>query len=236
VSPLGPILLSLRVAAIATAVTLFAGLGLARLFKARRVPLKFVWEAVILLPMVFPPTIMGYLLLLLFGRRGPIGKLLSSVGIQVVFTWGAAVIASAVVALPLMYQNCKAALLGVDSRLEDAARTLGLPEGRIFRKVTLPLALPGILAGIALAFARALGEFGATLMIAGNIPGRTQTMPLALYSAVEGGRSAEANLYLAIATALAFAVVAIVGLGEARSRPPRRGGRRGERRVETASP
>jgi len=228
VSPLGPILLSLRVAVVATTVTLVVGLGLARLLGSRAVPLKFLWEALILLPMVFPPTITGYLLLILFGRRGPLGKLLASMGMQVVFTWAAAVIASVVVSLPLMYQNCKAALLGVDGRLEDAARTLGLSEGRIFRRVTLPLSLPGILAGVALAFARALGEFGATLMIAGNIPGRTQTVPLALYSAVEGGRTAEANLYLAVTTVLAFAVVAVVGLGEARSRRPRRGRDRGD--------
>jgi molybdate transport system permease protein len=224
-SPIGPVLLSLRVAAVATAATLVVGLGLARLFRARRVPLRPLWEALILMPMVFPPTITGYLLLLLFGRRGPLGRLLGSLGTQVVFTWGAAAIASAVVSLPLMYQNCKTALLGVDRRLEDAARTLGLGEGRIFRRVTLPLALPGILAGIALSFARALGEFGATLMIAGNIPGVTQTLPLALYGAVEGGRTAEANLYLGVATVLAFAVAAVVGFGEMRSRPAGRGGR-----------
>lgn len=226
-SPLGPILLSLRVAAIATVVTLGIGLGLARLLTSRRAALKALWESLILLPMVFPPTITGYLLLLLLGRRGPVGKFLWALGIHVVFTWEAAVIASVIVSLPLMYQNCKAALLGVDSRFEDAARTLGLSEGRIFREISLPLARPGILAGVALAFARALGEFGATLMIAGNIPGRTQTIPLALYSAVEGGRTAEANLYLAIATILSFGVVAVVGIGEARSGSARSGRRGG---------
>jgi molybdate transport system permease protein len=222
-SPLEPILLSLRVAAIATAATLVIGLGLARLLSSRRVPLKFVWEALILLPMVFPPTITGYLLLLLLGKRGPIGQILGSIGVRLVFTWGAAVLASIIVALPLMYQNCKAALLGVDPRLEDAARTLGLSEGRIFRRVTLPLALPGVLAGTGLAFARALGEFGATLMVAGNIPGRTQTIPLALYSAVEGGRSAEAKLYLLVATALSLGLVVLVGLAQRRALPERRG-------------
>lgn len=222
-SPLGPVLLSLRVAAVATAATLLVGLGLARFLGSGKAPLKFAWEAAILLPMVFPPTITGYLLLLLFGRRGPLGALLGTMGIQVVFTWGAAVIASALVSLPLMYQNCKAALAGVDPRLEDAARTLGLSEGRVFRKITLPLAAPGILAGIAISFARALGEFGATLMIAGNIPGVTQTLPLALYGAVEGGRTAEAKLYLLVATVLAFAVVAVVGFAEARARRPARG-------------
>jgi molybdate transport system permease protein len=226
VSPLGPILLSLRVASVATVFTFAIGLGLARLFSSREVPLKRFWEAFILLPMVFPPTITGYLLLLLVGRRGPVGALLAKAGLSLVFTWGAAVLASVTVSLPLMYQNCKAALAGVDSRLEDAARTLGLSEGRVFRSVTFPLALPGILAGVALSFARALGEFGATLMVAGNIPGRTQTIPLALYSAVEDGRSGEANLYLLVTTVLAFGVIAAVGLGERRSATAKRQERR----------
>jgi molybdate transport system permease protein len=225
VNALGPILLSLRVASVATAVTLAIGLGLARLFASRAVPLRRVWESLILLPMVFPPTITGYLLLIVLGRRGPVGGLLAKAGMSVVFTWAAAVIASVTVSLPLMYQNCRAALAGVDGRLKDAARTLGLSEGRVFRAVTFPLALPGILAGIALSFARALGEFGATLMVAGNIPGRTQTIPLALYGAVEAGRSGEANAYLIVTTVLSFAVIAAVGLGERRAAERRRGSR-----------
>jgi len=211
-NPWGPILLSLRVATIATAISFVLGLGLARLFTRKNVRLSFLWEALILLPMVFPPTITGYLLLLLLGKRGPLGSLLDSVGIHIVFTWPAAVIASVTVSLPLMYQNCKAALLGVNKRYIDAARTLGLSEGNIFRRITFPLALPGILGGVALSFARALGEFGSTLMIAGNIPGRTQTMPLALYSAVEGGRTEEANLYLLVTVILSFTLIAIVGI------------------------
>jgi molybdate transport system permease protein len=226
---LGPILLSLRVAMIATVFTLAIGLALARLFTSCRVPFLRLWEALILLPMVFPPTITGYLLLLLFGKRGPFGAILAELGIQVIFTWGAAVIASVTVALPLMYQSCRSALRSVDRRLEDAGRTLGLSEARIFRAITLPLALPGILAGVALSFARALGEFGSTLMIAGNIPGRTQTMPLALYSAVEGGHNEEANLYLLVATVLSFAVVIVAGFCEGRSVPPSRYSERNSR-------
>lgn len=218
-NPWGPILLSLRVATIATAISFVLGLGLARLFTRKNVRLSFLWEGLILLPMVFPPTITGYLLLLLLGKRGPLGSLLDSVGIHVVFTWPAAVIASVTVSLPLMYQNCKAALLGVNKRYIDAARTLGLSEGSIFRRITFPLALPGILGGVALSFARALGEFGSTLMIAGNIPGRTQTMPLALYSAVEGGRSDEANLYLLVTVILSFALIAIVGICQRKAAP-----------------
>ena len=216
-NPWGPLLLSVRVALIATAISFVLGLLFARLLTRKTVRLSFLWEGLILLPMVFPPTITGYLLLLLLGKRGPLGSILDQIGIHIVFTWPAAVIASATVSLPLMYQNCKAALLGVNKRYIDAARTLGLSEGRIFRQVIFPLALPGILGGVALAFARALGEFGTTLMIAGNIPGRTQTMPLALYSAVEGGRSAEANMYLLITVIISFALIAVVGLCQKRA-------------------
>jgi molybdate transport system permease protein len=218
-----PILLSLRVAAIATVVTLVAGLGIARLFTARRVPLLRLWETLILLPMVFPPTITGYLLLVFFGRRGPAGILLGWLGAPVIFTWAAAVIASVTVSIPLMYQSCKAALLSVDVQYESAARTLGVKEGRLFRRITLPLAAPGILSGTALSFARALGEFGATLMIAGNIPGRTQTIPLALYSAVEGGHAKEANILLAVTVGLSFALIFVVRWGEKRSYSARAG-------------
>ena len=224
-SVLSPVLISLKVAVIATVVTFLVGLGLARLFSARKVPLRRLWEALLLLPMVFPPTLTGYLLLVLFGKRGLLGGALAQVGLSVVFTWGAAVIASFVVSLPLMYQNCKAALLGVEPQYAQAARTLGVPEGRIFLRITLPIAAPGILAGTALSFARALGEFGATLMIAGNIPGRTQTIPLALFSAVEGGRNTEANILLGITVAISFCLVAVVGWAERRVFFPAMGGK-----------
>ncbi len=225
VSVLSPIVLSLKVAALATAVTFIVGLSLARLFSARQVPLRRVWEAFLLLPLVFPPTITGYLLLTLFGRRGLLGGVLAHAGIPVVFTWAAAVIASFVVSLPLMYQACKAALLGVEPQYARAARTLGVSEGRIFLRITLPIAAPGILSGTALSFARALGEFGATLMVAGNIPGRTQTIPLALYSAVEGGRTTEANILLAVTVVLSFGLVAVVGWSERRVFMPGKNGR-----------
>ena len=223
-SVISPILLSVRIAAIATVLTFLVGLGLARIFATHRVPLRGVWEA-ILLPLVFPPTITGYLLLVVFGRRGLLGGILAQAGVQVVFTWAAAVIASFVVSLPLMYQNCKAALRAVEPQYARAARTLGVSEGRIFRRVTLPIAAPGILAGTALSFARALGEFGATLMAAGNIPGRTQTIPLAIYSAVEAGRSGEANILLGVTVALSFILVAVVSWSERRMFFPGRDGR-----------
>ena len=215
-SVFAPILLSLKVAAVATVITFLAGLGLARIFAARRVPLRSVWEGLLLLPLVFPPTITGYLLLVVLGRRGLLGGLLAHAGLQVVFTWTAAVIASFIVSLPLMYQNCKAALRSVEPQYAGAARTLGVTEGRIFRRITLPIAAPGILAGTALSFARALGEFGATLMTAGNIPGRTQTIPLAIYSAVEGGRTRDANILLGVTVVISFVLVAVVGWTERR--------------------
>ena len=213
-----PVLLSLRVATAATIITLVVGLYLARSLTRHRTRFSTIWDTLIMLPMVFPPSMTGYLLLLLLGRRGPLGSLLSLFGLQVVFTWGAAVIAASVVSLPLMYQNCKAALAGVDPMYLKAARTLGMDEGAIFRRVTLPLAAPGILSGLVLSFARALGEFGATLMVAGNLPGRTQTMPLALFSAVEGGRTSEARLYLLVTIFLSFVVIFIVGHAQRQSR------------------
>lgn len=216
-SPWFPVLLSLRVAAAATLFSFLAGLSLARLFTERKIPLRGLWESLILLPMVLPPTVLGYLLLLLLGKHGPLGSLLGRAGIQVIFTWGAAVIASVIVSLPLMYQSCKAALRSVDPQYARAGRTLGLKEGFIFRRITFPLAAPGIISGAVLSFARALGEFGATLMVAGNMPGRTQTIPLALYSAVEGGHNAEAGLLLGITVGLAFVLVAIVGVCERRT-------------------
>lgn len=227
-NPWSAVFLSLRVAAIATGATLVAGLFLARVFTRRQVPLARFWESVIIMPMVLPPTVMGYILLLILGRRGPVGSLLHGAGVPVIFTWVAAVIASFAVSMPLMFQSCKAALRGVDPQYERVARTLGMSERAIFFKVTLPLATRGIISGTALSFARALGEFGATLMVAGNIPGRTQTIPLALYSAVEGGRNGEATLLLGITVGLAFLLVAVVGICERSSFTPSQPQGRGE--------
>jgi molybdate transport system permease protein len=142
-------------------------------------------DGIFLLPLVLPPTVVGFLLLLLFGRNGPIGKLLLHFGATVVFSWPATVIAAAVVAFPLMYLTARAALAQVDAHVLEAARTLGASEWRVFHEIALPLAWPGVVAGTILSFARALGEFGATIMLAGNIPGRTATIPIAIYFAVE---------------------------------------------------
>jgi molybdate transport system permease protein len=180
-----PLWISLATSVTATIVTLVLGLTAAAWREGRRGPAVAVVDGILLLPLVLPPTVVGFFLLLLFGRNGPLGKLLFQMGTTVVFSWPATVIAAAVVAFPLMYLTARAALEQVEPRLLQAARTLGATEWRVFREVALPLAWPGILAGTILAFARALGEFGATLMLAGNIPGRTATIPIAIYFAVE---------------------------------------------------
>jgi len=158
------------------------------------------------LPLVMPPTVLGYYLLVLLGRRGVIGAWLDKFDIQLVFTWQGAVIASAVVAFPLVLKSARTAFETVDPQFERAARTLGVSEAAVFFRVTLPLAARGILAGALLAFARALGEFGATLMIAGNLPGRTQTLSVAVYAAVQAGDDSTANI-LVIVTSVTCVVI-----------------------------
>lgn len=206
-----PIWISLKVAITATLFTLVIGILLARLLNKRDFRGKDLLETLITLPMVLPPSVLGYGLLILIGKRGMIGKALyNSFGISLIFTWVAACIAAAVVSLPLMYQSCKAAFLNVDHVYENAGRTLGADEKRVFWRITLPLAWPGIISGVILAFARALGEFGATMMVAGNIPGKTETIPLAIYYAVEGGNLRKANTLMAIV--LVFSFVLIYGM------------------------
>lgn len=205
---LSPILLSIKIATIATIFSLILGVLFAYILNKRRVPGKSIWETILILPMVLPPSVIGYLLLIAFGKRGIIGAfLLETFHVQIVFTWVAAVIASCIVSLPLMYQNAKSAFVSLDPVYEKAARTLGSSEWKIFRTVVFPLAWPGIISGIALSFARAIGEFGATLMVAGNIPGKTQTIPTAIYFAVESGDIRMANRLVLIMTIFSFALI-----------------------------
>ena len=167
-------------------------------------------DGILTLPLVLPPTVIGFFLLLFFGRRSPVGHLLEHIGVTVVFSWPATVIAATVVAFPLMYRTTLGALDQVNPTLLQAARTLGASEWRVFRRVLLPLAAPGVLAGTVLAFARALGEFGATLMLAGNIPGRTQTMPIAIFSAAEGGDMRAAVVWVVLIVALSLAIIRLL--------------------------
>jgi molybdate transport system permease protein len=209
-----PILLSLRVAAVSTLLAGLLGVGLAWVLTRRRFPGRSLLESVLLLPLVLPPTVVGFYLLILLGRSGPLGATLEAAGMEIVFTWRAAVIAAAVASLPLVVKAVQAAFEGVDPRIEAAARTLRSAPS-VFLTVTLPLAWRGILAGLILAFARGLGEFGITLMLAGSIPGRTQTLALAIYDAVQGNDLAQAN-WLAFTT-----VVIVVGLLWLLNRLPR---------------
>jgi molybdate transport system permease protein len=205
---LSPVFISLKVALIATAFTLVFGIFLARVFTKYSFKAKDILESLVILPMVLPPSVTGYGLLILIGKRGMIGRFLyESFGVSLVFTWIAACLAAIIVSLPLMYQSCKAAFLNVNHIYENAARTLGASEKRIFWRITLPLAWPGIVSGLVLSFARALGEFGATLMVAGNIPGKTETIPLAIYFAVEGGDTKTANILMGIVVVFSFILI-----------------------------
>ena len=204
--------LSLRVAVLATVVNAMIGIPLAYALARRRFRGKAVVDLLVTLPLVLPPTVTGYYLIVLLGRRGWLGApLYQATGWTIAFTWYAAVVAATVMALPLLVRTARAAIESVDRDLEKAAYTLGRSEWRTALEVTLPLARNGILAGLVLAFARALGEFGATLMLAGNIPGRTTTVPLAIYTAVQTGESAAALALVGILTALSCVVLVAAG-------------------------
>jgi molybdate transport system permease protein len=201
-----PLLLSLKVAGWATAIDVVLGVAVAFGLSRWRSSARELVDSLLTLPLVMPPTVLGYYLLVLLGRRGVIGAWLDKFDIQLVFTWQGAVIASAVVAFPLVLKSARTAFETVDPQFERAARTLGISEAAVFFRVTLPLAARGILAGALLAFARALGEFGATLMIAGNLPGRTQTLSVAVYAAVQAGDDSTANI-LVIVTSVTCVVI-----------------------------
>lgn len=191
----------------ATVLMIPPGLALAWLLARRRFRGRLLLETFVSLPLVMPPVATGLILLLLFSPRGPIGRLLSSVGIDVVFTWRAVVLAMTVMGLPLFVRAVRAGFEQVDQRYEAMAATLGAPPLRVFFSITLPLALPALVAGAVLGFARALGEFGATIMIAGSIPGATRTLPVAIYTFTEIGRDRDAALLLGISAAIAFAAL-----------------------------
>jgi molybdate transport system permease protein len=206
-----PLWLSIRVSLLATTLTLVFGVPLAWLLGRRRFTGRDLIAALVVTPLVLPPTVLGYYLLVLIGRRGPIGTLLERVGIELAFTWKAAVLAACIGSLPLLVRAAQAGFEGVDVRLEQAARTLGRTEWSVFWSVTLPIAWRAVLAGAVLAFCRAFGDFGITLMVAGSIPGRTQTVPLAIYDLVQANEMAEANALALVAVGLV--VTLLLGLG-----------------------
>jgi molybdate transport system permease protein len=201
-----PLLLSLKVAGWAAFFAAILGIATAYGLSRWRSRWCDLVDSILTLPMVLPPTVIGYYLLVLLGRRGWLGQYLEQWGIQLVFTWQGAVIAATVVAFPMVLKAARAAFEGVDHTLEDAARVMGISNAGVFFRVTLPLALRGVVAGILLAFARALGEFGATLMIAGSIPGRTQTLSISIYEAVQAGND-DLALMLVLITSLTCVAV-----------------------------
>ena len=200
--------LSLKVAACATLLNLVLGVAVGFALARWRFAGRDLLDTLLTLPMVMPPSVLGYYLLVLLGRQGPVGSFLQAhFGINLIFTWQGAVIAAAIVAFPLVFKPARAAFEHVDNQLEQAARVLGVSEAALFFRVTLPLAWRGILAGLLLGFARALGEFGATLMVAGSIPGKTQTLSIAIYEAVQAGQDEHATMLVLLTSVTCIAIL-----------------------------
>jgi len=202
-----PLFISLKTSICATAIAFCFGVAVARLVFGLRGKIMAVVDCILTLPLVLPPTVVGFFLLLIFGWNSPVGQLLRKIGIRIVFSWEATVIAATVVAFPLIYRTVRASFEQIEPSILDAARTLGLSEWTIFRRVMLPMAWPGCAAGAILGFARALGEFGATLMIAGNIPGRTQTIPIAIWGAAEGNDMHTAMIWVLLIVVVSFLAI-----------------------------
>ena len=208
-----PLFISIKTGIAATIVSFFLGIWAARKVLKAKTGLRAVLDGILTLPLVLPPTVAGFFLLVFFGSYGPVGKLFEDyLGIKIAFSWGATILAAVVMSFPLMYRSARGALEQIDDDLIFAARTLGMSEWCIFFKVMIPNALPGIISGGVLAFARGLGEFGATAMIAGNIPGRTRTLPLAVYSEVAAGNMDAAYQYVLVIVIICFAIVAAMNI------------------------
>lgn len=206
---MSPLWVSVKTSLCAASIAFFAGLYAAnRVANMRR--FRGLMDSIFTLPMVLPPTVVGFFLLLLLGKNSPLGRLLLSIDVQIVFSWGAAVISAAVVSFPMMYRTTLGAIQQMDRNLIYAGRTLGMSEKRIFWLVTVPACRKGIAAGAVLALARAIGEFGATMMVAGNIPGRTQTLSTAVYTAMQAGDRAEAFRWVLVILALSFPMIILM--------------------------
>jgi molybdate transport system permease protein len=200
-----PIKLSLGIASISVIIVFFFGILAARILSRNRFFGKTAVETILTLPLVLPPTVVGFLLIIIFGINSPVGRAIEELfGSPIMFTWWAAVIASSVVAFPLMYQSAKTGFLSIDPGAEEAARVDGANEWKVFLHITLPLSARTLISGLILSFARALGEFGATLMFAGNLPGRTQTVPTAIYVAIESGNMESAWLWVIVMAGISF--------------------------------
>ncbi|HPF19999.1 MAG TPA: molybdate ABC transporter permease subunit [Syntrophomonas sp.] len=205
-----PAFISIKITLIATIIIFLLGLAAAWWMVNYRGRWQGLLDGILTLPLVLPPTVAGFGILLLIGKNGPIGKLLGMFDINIIFTWHAAVIASIVVAFPLMYKTARGAFEQIDPNILNAARTLGVSEWKVFWRVSVPLARPGIAAATALAFARSMGEFGATLMVAGSIPGQTQTIPIAIYFATLGGEMRVALFWVLVILSISLTVIVIM--------------------------
>lgn len=205
-----PLWISIKTSLLATLITFILGIVVSYWVVNYKGRLKGLIDGIFTLPLILPPTVLGFFLLLICGKNGPIGKFLKLFNTNLIFSWTATVIAATVVAFPMMYRTTRSSFEQIDPNIISAARTLGLSEFKIFYKIAVPLAWPGIIAGLVLSFARAMGEFGATLMIAGNIPGKTQTMPLAIFFAVEGGDMKTAMAWVSIIVAISFIMIIIL--------------------------
>ncbi|MGL5756208.1 MAG: molybdate ABC transporter permease subunit [Paraclostridium sp.] len=206
---IAPLIISIKTALTATFITFILGIIISYKMMLYKGKYENIIDTLLTLPLILPPTVVGFFLLLIIGKNGPIGILLNNFNINLIFTWSATVISATVVSFPIMYRTCKGAFEQIDNNMICAAKTLGLSERRIFLKLIIPLAYPGIISAIVLSFARALGEFGATLMIAGNIPGKTQTMPIAIFFAVESGNMSQAMIWVMIIIGLASSIIVI---------------------------
>lgn len=209
---ISPLIISIKTALTSTIITFVFGILIAYKMTCYKGKYQSFIDTVLTLPLILPPTVVGFFLLIIIGKNGPIGILLEDLDINLIFTWSATVISAAVVSFPIMYRTSRGAFEQIDEDMISAARTLGLSNKKIFLRIIIPLAYPGIISAIVLSFARALGEFGATLMIAGNIPGKTQTMPIAIFFAVESGDMNQAMLWVLIIIGIASSVIVLSNL------------------------
>jgi molybdate transport system permease protein len=205
-----PLWISIKTSLVATIITFFFGIIISYLVSNFKGKSKGLIDGLFTLPLILPPTVVGFFLLIICGKNGPIGKILELFDTSIIFSWSSTILAAVVVSFPMMYRTTRSAFEQIDTNILSAARTLGLSEFKIFHKIAIPLAMPGIIGGLVLSFARAMGEFGATLMIAGNIPGKTQTMPLAIFFAAEGGDMEKAMLWVCIIVLLSLTLIIIL--------------------------
>ncbi|CEN24921.1 molybdenum ABC transporter permease [[Clostridium] sordellii] len=209
---ISPLIISIKTALTSTVITFVSGIIIAYKMTCYKGKYQSFIDTILTLPLILPPTVVGFFLLIIIGKNGPIGILLEDLDINLIFTWSATVISAAVVSFPIMYRTSRGAFEQIDEDMISAARTLGLSNKKIFLRIIIPLAYPGIISATVLSFARALGEFGATLMIAGNIPGKTQTMPIAIFFAVESGDMNQAMLWVLIIIGIASSVIVLSNL------------------------